>query len=126
MVFQLIKKLVVTGLAIGLSVLIIGCSENGTYKDPDDIDRDGGTDIPPGAWSIQTVEDEDVGLQVKIAVAPDGTPGLAYWDGESYQDGVCVLDGIPEDPPRYRQELRFASRPARLSLANNLVCRTSE
>jgi hypothetical protein len=58
------------------------------------------------------VEDEEVGLQVQIDVGPDGAPGVAYWDGESYQDGVCDLDPLETDPPRHRQELRYATRPA--------------
>ncbi len=110
MVFQLIKKIFFAGLVIGLSVFSVGCSEDGSYKDPDDNNRDGGTDIPPGSWTIQTVEDEEVGLQVKIDVGPDGAPGVAYWDGERYQDGVCLGTGLTVDPPRYRWELRYATR----------------
>ncbi len=110
---RLIKKLALAGLAIILSVVSFSCSDDkGAYNDPKANNSDGGTAMPSGAWTIQTVEDEEVGLQVQIDVGPDGAPGLAYWDGESYQDGVCVLDPVETDPPRYRQELRYATRPA--------------
>jgi hypothetical protein len=95
-----------------LSVVAFGCSEDGSYKDPNTNNGDGGTEIPPGAWTIQTVEDEDVGLQVQIDVGPDGKPAVAYWDRESYEDGVCDLVPLETNPARYRQDLRFATRSA--------------
>ncbi len=107
-----------------MAALVSGCMLTGCSGGDDDsagTDTDTGTSTdtgngadagpPPPKWVFETIEEQDVGLEINLAVAPDGSLGVAYFATSAYDDGIC--DEIVNSPPRrMRQEIRYASRPA--------------
>ena len=103
-------------LAAGFAVA--GCSDGGegAAEDSDPpIDTDTGSDSDSDTsvqgWTIEKVEERDVGLQTRLAVGPNGSPAVVYWANEPYEDGICDEINV-NPPPRLRQELSFATRAA--------------
>ncbi|MCP4676376.1 MAG: hypothetical protein GY854_12865 [Deltaproteobacteria bacterium] len=108
---------VIVVIAFVSTCLAAGCS--GGDDDSADTDTNTSTDTgngvdagpPPPKWTFEMIEEEDVGLEIKLAVAPDDSLGVAYFASSAYDDGIC--DEILVSPPtRMRQDIRYASRPA--------------
>jgi hypothetical protein len=98
-------------LLAALFAAAAACSDGGGGGAADagtDTSTDTGSDQPI-EWTIEQVEDANMGYQARLAVDPGGAPAVAYWSNLGFEDGIC--DEIEVDPPpRVRYELRFAQR----------------
>jgi hypothetical protein len=93
------------------SLAVVACSDGGDGGESDaGTDTDTDTDSSsPIEWSVEMIEDRDMGYQSRLAMSPDGSPAVAYFANLGFEDGIC--DEIENDPPiRVRFELRFAER----------------
>jgi hypothetical protein len=103
-------------------VLAAACSDGGGGGGGADAGTDTGTDTSYMSieWTIELIEDDDLGLQGRLAMSPDGQPAVAYFSNLGYEDGIC--DEIEVDPPpRVRYALRFAERTGPEQWAAELV-----
>lgn len=98
---QIVVLLSIFGLATGCS----------TDRDDDTADDDASDDDSEGLaeWSIELVEQGDVGLQARLAIGADDTVAVAYRANQPYEDGICTEVPV-NPPPRLRQELFLAWR----------------
>lgn len=70
---------------------------------PDDTGGgSGGSPFDPtptqSQWTLETIDTAGVGHQTQLAVAPDGTIGVAYFSTQGRADGLC--EELGDDPPQ--------------------------
>jgi hypothetical protein len=99
-------------IALVAAIAIGACSDGDGSATPADGGTDTETDTGSAAidWEIEMVEDANMGYQAQLAVGPDGSPAVAYFGNEGFEDGICSPEIEVDPPPRVRYEIRFAER----------------